>query len=232
MPSGPRVVKGIGETHNAECAGCRERTDESTHSIVLTHPAHARSAPASKPGRTRATDRQRPPLAAAARLRRGRNAELLGQLDAAALRTARHVARRTDQGLKRVVARRTTIFIDRHRWVPTSRQRASPAIAGRFFLYCGTRKPGLSIEPASRIPTAIDRGWASSHNPDRPIPPRRDGTTSRFQSFPGSQSKGVGPCRSFLPWSWRRYARTRRRAARQQISRHGGLKGKQRRAAR
>ena len=47
-------------------------------------------------------------------LRRGRDAELLDQIDPAALRAMRGVALAADQGLEGMVARLATIFVNRH----------------------------------------------------------------------------------------------------------------------
>src|SRR5262249_15146336 len=83
-------------------------------SIPAAEPRGAVAAAAPKRLRPGLTDRQRA-RRAPARLRRGRDAELLGQLGATALRAAGDVARRADQGLGLMGARRTAVFIDRHR---------------------------------------------------------------------------------------------------------------------
>src|SRR5262249_18319260 len=68
--------------------------------------------PAAEGGDRRvAADRQ---VAAAAGLRRRRDAELLGHVQAAALRAPRRVAGAADQGLEGVVAGAAMVFVNRH----------------------------------------------------------------------------------------------------------------------
>jgi hypothetical protein len=146
-----------------------QRTLQTTPpSVHPAHPRHALTAAATKGLRAGLADGERPRILPC--LCGCGHAELLLHLDIAALRTVSHVTRRPDQGFKRVLARLTAVFIDRHGVALFRGRSANPSADPRLVLSKPERRLSIRAvgsEMRDRASRIVARLTAPCDDPEK-----------------------------------------------------------------